>query len=82
VVGADETACARAFFRRFGRLSFRRDVTPDDELRYVDLFRRESTSGGDAAGIRSIVEAVLQSPRFLYRIEPLPTGATVDVRTP
>lgn len=76
--GTDQQACARAFFQRFGRLAFRRTLEGADLQRYLALYDLERTEAGYAGGIRAMVEAALQSPKFLYRIEPIPAGTTPD----
>lgn len=66
-------ACALAFVETFGRRAFRRPLTEDELDRYGQLFGEgaglfdEGTSF--ARGVRIVVEAMLQSPSFLYRLE-------------
>jgi len=66
--GEDE-ACARTFVARFGLRAFRRPLTPDDEEAYVALWSQVAVLEGFDAGIRFVIEAMLQSPHFLYRSE-------------
>ena len=55
-----EPACAQRFVREFGRKVFRRPLTEAEVLRYKALFQ---------AGPQAVLEAMLQSPKFLFRTE-------------
>ena len=57
------------FVRQFGKRAFRRPLTPEEETRYLALYRQ-----GKA---KLALEAMLQSPAFLYRSE---TAATPELR--
>jgi hypothetical protein len=69
----DQTACARSFVETFGKRAFRRPLDPaevDDLMAlYTKLRSDPDMKYGlpDALGI--VVEAMLQSPGFLYRWE-------------
>ena len=69
----DASARARLFIEQFGARAFRRPVTPAELERYAVLFEKAVThySNLDAftAGVRITIEAMLQSPHFLYRSE-------------
>ncbi|MBX7101802.1 MAG: DUF1588 domain-containing protein [Myxococcaceae bacterium] len=79
---ADQTngasACAKAFVTRFGALAFRRPLEADEVTAYVGLFDKVKAASTYALGIRSMVEALLQSPSFLYRVELPPTPETTE----
>ena len=76
---AEEESCVRAFIDRFVTRAYRRPVAPDEAERLVALFETMRTEGDSFEGAASmIVEVVLQSPHFLYRME-LPTGTAGDV---
>ncbi|WP_437292526.1 DUF1592 domain-containing protein [Sorangium sp. So ce426] len=66
-------ARAQAFIERFGERAFRRPLTAEERDTYVALFRRgEQLFEGEepfAAGVRAALEAFLQSPHFVYRVE-------------
>ncbi|HET6150027.1 MAG TPA: DUF1592 domain-containing protein [Polyangia bacterium] len=69
----DATAtCREGFIRRLGRLLYRRPLTDADVLNLAPLF---DLAGVDAAGFqaggRLVLQAMLQSPHFLYRLERL-----------
>jgi len=69
----DETACARAFVESFGKRAFRRPVNPlevDDLLALYGKLRTDPDLQYDLKGALGVlVEAILQSPGFLYRWE-------------
>lgn len=59
-------ACRKQFVRDFGLRAFRRPLDLAEAKRYEALFAKEPTF---AAGARLVVEAMLQSPNFLFRLE-------------
>ncbi len=59
-------ACRARFVREFGLKAFRRPLESDEQKRYEDLFRRETDF---YKGAQLVVEAMLQSPHFLFRLE-------------
>jgi hypothetical protein len=62
--------CASAFVRNFGAKAFRRPLTESETQRYLTLLLRESQRAGRfEAGAQLAVEAMLQSPKFLFLIE-------------
>lgn len=68
-VASGEDACVREFIEAFGRRAYRRPLAADevDELAAVFAVGRE---GADfRAGITLVIERVLSSPVFLYRVE-------------
>jgi hypothetical protein len=74
-----EPTCARSFIESFGKRAYRRPLT----MAEIDLMQAVYGGGGDfATGIRLVVAAVLQSPKFLYLFEAVPgsaAGKTVGV---
>jgi hypothetical protein len=75
VVTCDVTAsaCADEFIAAFGRKAFRRPLSDAERERFGLLFDEGASlveSGDDFAdGVQVVVEAMLQSPDFLYRGE-------------
>ncbi|MBI3697884.1 MAG: DUF1592 domain-containing protein [Acidobacteria bacterium] len=73
--GAD-AACRDKFIRAFGLKAFRRPLTDKGAQRYAALFTEEAKRSGDfLRGAQVVVEAMLQAPGFLYRVEQGPYGA-------
>lgn len=68
-----DEGCAGAFIESFGQRAFRRPLGADEAARFMALFEQGETlvASGDAFrdGVRLVVEAMLQSPQFLYRTE-------------
>jgi hypothetical protein len=71
--GADEPTCARAFIASFGKRAFRRPVDKaevDDLFALYQKLRTDPDMAYDFRGALGVlVEAVLQSPGFIYRWE-------------
>jgi hypothetical protein len=65
--------CATQFIQSFGQRAFRRPLSDTEVTRFKALFDQGSSVGetGDAFrdGVQIVVEAMLQSPQFLYRTE-------------
>ena len=67
---ASDGTCASQFIDRFGARAFRRPLAADEKARYVGLYATTIAGGAAFAdGIRLVVEALLQSPNFLYHLE-------------
>jgi hypothetical protein len=77
LVGCDPKtgdACIDKFVGDFGKRAFRRPLTPEEKTKFIGLFKKGDAlveGSGDAfgKGVRVTLEAMLQSPKFLYRIE-------------
>jgi hypothetical protein len=67
--GADPDACAADFVARFGRRAFRRPLTADEQSVYVGLYEEGAAAFDPTTGIELVLQAMLQSPAFLYRVE-------------
>lgn len=67
-----------AVLRALGRRIYRRPLSPAEELRYQTLFAsgKDFFASGDdfADGVQTVLEAMLQSPHFVYRVELTPDG--------
>ena len=59
-------ACRDEFLRNFGLKAFRRPLEPTEIARYEKIFARQPSF---LAGAQLVVEAMLQSPNFLFRLE-------------
>jgi len=69
---AGDDACATEFIAKFGTKAFRRPITADEQARYLALFDgalADPDMGTFAVGLELVIEAMLQSPEFLYRPE-------------
>jgi hypothetical protein len=70
---AQGDACAKAFIAEFGKKAWRRPLTDAEQASLLALFKMGpdlADTGDDfQKGVRVTLEALLQSPKFLYRIE-------------
>lgn len=64
----NEDKCATQFIKDFGARAFRRPLTTDEEALFTDVYKAGKEESF-AAGLRSVIEAALQSPSFLYLVE-------------
>jgi hypothetical protein len=63
-------ACAGQFIAVFGERVFRRPLTADESSTYEAFFAKEMAAGANFIGATQLmIEALLQSPQFLYRLE-------------
>ncbi|MEQ1824855.1 MAG: DUF1592 domain-containing protein [Pirellula sp.] len=66
----EDRDAALGFVRRFGMKAFRRPLTDEDVEKYVRLHLASSKRANDFfLGAATVVEAMLQSPNFLFHIE-------------
>ena len=70
---APTAACREGFIRHLGRLLYRRPLTDGDVQNLAPLFDAAGAAPDQAAafegGARMVLQAMLQSPHFLYRLE-------------
>ncbi len=60
----------RDFLKRFVSKAFRRPATPDEIEKYAKIIETADAAGGKwEAGARQAIEAILVSPKFLFRPE-------------
>ncbi len=65
-----DAKCRDAFVRRFGLRAFRRPLSDDEVKRYSAVFAQQAGVGKRFNdGARVVVEAMLQSPNFLFHVE-------------
>jgi len=69
-----EQACTQTFVTNFGERAFRRPLTPAEIARFVGLETTARANHSYADSVRVVLEALLLSPAFLYRIEMGQTG--------
>jgi hypothetical protein len=78
-------ACVRKFVTDFGTRAFRRPLEPAQVTLYEGLYARTRAAADDRTAAELVVQAVLQSPSFLYRLEmgaPARPGDLVAPLTP
>ncbi len=72
---SDEAPCARQILSSLARLAYRRPVTGEDVGPLMGFYERARPAEGFDGGIESAIEALLVSPKFLFRVERDPVGA-------
>src|SRR5262245_53299800 len=73
-LGTDEIACARKIVTNLASQAYRRAASNED-VESLMQFYADGRKGKDfEAGIRAVVQALLASPHFLFRLEEMPTG--------
>jgi len=77
----DDAVCADLFIEDFGRRAFRRPLAGDEATAFKTLYSRLAPSFGHEDALTAVVEAALQSPQFLYRVEAPQLGAEYGVMT-
>ncbi len=72
---AKDAKCRDQFVRTFGLRAFRRPLSDVELQRYTALFDAQAGKTGQFLdGARVVVEAILQSPKFLFHAEDGPDG--------
>lgn len=66
---AEHAACGAAFVTAFGKRAFRRPLTLDEAQSFNTLFAGLNATQGYATAVELVLQAMLQSPQFLYRID-------------
>ncbi len=67
---SSDQGAAESFVRQFGLKAFRRPLSNEETDKYVRLFLQGSAKAGEFhSGAQLVVEAMLQSPNFLFRIQ-------------
>ena len=74
-----DAKCRDAFVRRFGLRAFRRPLSEDEVKRYSTVFAAQAkVNRRFLDGARVVVEAMLQSPNFLFHVEAGPDARYAD----
>ncbi len=72
---AEEASCASRIVRDLATQAFRRPVSTADFDRLMAFYRSGRSDGDFESGIGTALEAILASPQFLFRLEPVPATA-------
>lgn len=71
---AEEEPCATRIIESLVRKAFRRPATRDDVDTMLRLYRVGREEGTWEAGIRTVVQAIIARPEFVFRFERVPEG--------
>jgi len=63
------SSCVKSFVEDFGRRAFRRPLSDKEQDAFVDLHADLEAELGEEEALALTIEAFLQSPEFLYRVE-------------
>lgn len=69
-----DASCAQSFVMLYGRKAYRRPLRPETVNGLMNVYQAGLEGGNFASGIRLVVEALLQSPDFLYHMETFPSA--------
>jgi hypothetical protein len=69
---AEERACAEQIVRRLATQAYRSPVGAEDFRALMRFYDQGREKGDFEAGVRLAVQAILASPRFLFRMEQVP----------
>jgi hypothetical protein len=72
-------ACGRELVEKFGQATHRRPLTSEEQARYQGLFEEQLAAIDFEAAVQITAMAMLQSPWFLYRLEPTSPDASDSV---
>jgi hypothetical protein len=64
-----EMNCAKQFIARFGLSAFRRPLHGEEQARFEAFFAQQMEAISFSAAVELTLQAFLQSPQFLYRLE-------------
>ena len=67
-----ERPCAREIATRLARQAYRRPLTGSDVEGLMSFYDVGAEDGGFETGVRTVLEAILASPHFVFRIEEAP----------
>jgi hypothetical protein len=67
-------ACARKLIDTFGRLAYRRPLEDDERAQLFAVYAEKEKRSGHTRAVQLVIAAILESPKFLYRLEPADGG--------
>ncbi|HEY3256090.1 MAG TPA: DUF1592 domain-containing protein, partial [Polyangiaceae bacterium] len=66
---AEQASCGASFVTSFGKRAFRRPLANDEAQAFNTLFSGLNATRGYSAAVELTIQAILQSPQFLYRMD-------------
>ena len=73
---AEELPCAGEIVSRLAAVAYRRPLTAADLGGLMSFYRAGASEAGFEVGVRTVLEAILASPHFVFRIEEPPASFT------
>jgi hypothetical protein len=71
---SEERPCAAEIVERLAPKAFRRPINDEDRAALMSFYELGYEEGGFEVGVRTVVEALLASPDFIFRFESAPAG--------
>jgi hypothetical protein len=71
----EERTCASSILKRLASLAYRGPVTTEDQEKLMRFYDQGRGDGDFEDGVRMGLQALLASPRFLFRLEEVPATA-------
>ncbi|MCC7124522.1 MAG: DUF1592 domain-containing protein [Acidobacteria bacterium] len=71
----EEEGCALSIVKNLTAQAFRGEPTAADLQDAMKFYEQGRERGGFEGGVRMALQSVLMSPRFLFRLEPMPTAS-------
>jgi mono/diheme cytochrome c family protein len=75
LAAAEELPCARRIVSQLAGQAYRRMPSGEDVESLMDFYGQARKSADFEGGIRAVVQALLASPHFLFRLEEMPANA-------
>lgn len=72
---AEEESCALSIVERLTAQAYRGEPTAEDLQDAMAFYGQGREKGGFEGGVRMALQSILMSPRFLFRLEPMPAAA-------
>jgi hypothetical protein len=69
-----EAACIQQFITSFGKRAWRRPLSAEETARLSKLFAKVRAEFDVKVSVQMLIQVFLQSPQFVYLLEPNPTG--------
>ncbi|MGE3277855.1 MAG: DUF1592 domain-containing protein [Vicinamibacterales bacterium] len=70
----EEADCAAEIVRRLAREAYRAPLSPEDFEGLMGFYDRGRKDGDFETGVRMALQAILASPKFVFRLEETPAG--------
>ena len=74
---SEERPCAVEIIERLAPEAFRRPLTENDRESLLGFYDMGSEEGGFEVGVRTVIEAILASPDFIFRFEEAPADVEI-----
>jgi hypothetical protein len=75
-VGTGEAACIQQFITTFGKRVWRRPLSAEETARLTQRFTALRAEFDLKESVQLLIQVFLQSPQFVYLLEPNPAGVT------